>query len=635
MNCNNGCGCMTPKQVTYYIENLVNQMLLCGTIQGGLFACGGKTILPTGTQVVTCDQLKERINQLIINGEINIPGIQDFKLVGDVLQLTDQTGHQWDVDLSSLAAKGMADFQLGVDGKLVIITKDGTTYDVDLADYIAQVIGKAGITNGMLNQNYELFLTRGDGTQIVTDMKPLLPVVVARDGPLTGDGTKENPLDLDLTKICWQVIEFITFTDEGLVIQLANQCDPIVLPLDKITNILNNKVAVCVSDQGIITGEGTEGNCLAIDLDKLADLIINDSDIIINIATALDYKVKVAVEQGITGDGTTANPLNVKLSADTGNLLDLRANGLYYGVAASEDIRNLYIDPGAGSDSNAGNTPQAPLKTLNRAVMMVRSDQSSTFHLRAGQTFILDCTMYVTSGASRRFTVYGDPYQSGGALYPPNYPSVEVPVYTWEIIEAVQRPIICGWVEYNTVNHVYTINNINPMNGGIVYMNGIILDAKPINDVDTGHASVPVDMDNTWLRYNSALIYGNASGTVIMRGCVLKSPVCPAGYNGNEPDLTKAQWWVPIASSMQGDVVSIQMNHCNWPDGGNQNLLQLSAASASLYTTPWPSNPPAIKTQYPELVPNMDTKLVVAGAISGITRDADGKPRNINTNLVL
>jgi hypothetical protein len=635
MSCNNGCGCMTPKQVTDYVENLVNQMLLCGAIQGGLFACGGKTILPTGTQVVTCDQLKDLINQLIIDGEIDIPGIEDFKLVGDTLQLIDQTGHQWDVDLASLAAKGIADFQLGADGKLVITTKDGTTYDVDLADYISQVIGKAGITNGMLNQDYELVLTRGDGTQVTVDMTPLLPVVVARDGPLTGDGTEENPLDLDLTKICWQVIESITFTDEGLVIQLANQCDPIVLPLDKIINILNNKVAVCVSDQGIITGDGTEGKCLSIDLDKLVDLIINDPDIIINIATALDYKVKVAVTQGITGDGTTANPLNVKLSPDTGNLLDLRVNGLYYGTQASADVSELYIDPGAGSDSNAGNIPQAPLKTLNRAISMVREDQSSTFYLRAGQTFVLDRGMNISGGAKRTITVYGDPYQYGGALYPPNYPSVEVPYYYWEIIDAVQRPIIRGWVSYSTTSHTYAVASMNPVNGGNLFLQGIILDAKPINDVDTGHTSVPTDLDNTWRRTNTGIIYGNASGTLTMRGCKLQSPACPAGYNGSEPDLTKAPWWTPIDSSAQGDVAAVQMNHCNWPDGGNQRLIGMAAASSRLYTTGWPTNPQVITSQYPELAYNLGTKLVVNGAISGIVRDGDGKPRNISANVVL
>lgn len=635
MSCNNGCGCMTPKQVTDYVENLVNQMLLCGAIQGGLFACGGKTILPTGTQVVTCDQLKDLINQLIIDGEIDIPGIEDFKLVGDTLQLIDQTGHQWDVDLASLAAKGVGDFQLGADGKLVITTKDGTTYDVDLAGYISQVIGKAGITNGMLNQDYELVLTRGDGTQVTVDMTPLLPVVVACDGPLTGDGTKENPLDLDLTKICWQVIESITFTDEGLVIQLANQCDPIVLPLDEIINILNNKVAVCVSDQGIITGDGTEGKCLSIDLDKLVELIINDPDIIINIATALDYKVKVAVKQGVTGDGTNANPLNVKLSPDTGNLLDLRANGLYYGTQAADDVSNLYIDPGAGDDNNIGNVPTAPLKTLGAAIGKVRSDQSSTFNLRAGQTFVLDRGLTVTSGATRTIQLYGDPHYPGGVLYPSPYPSLDVPYYYPEIIDEVQRATIRAMVNYQDAGHRYTINTMNPVNGGNLVMLGIILDAKPINDVDTGHSSIPSNFDNTWERSDTGVVYGNAAGTLTLRGCILKSPACPAGFNGSEPDLTKAAWWTPIDTSSAGDVASIQLNHCNWPDGGNQRLLGLAAASARLYNTGWPQNPPAITSLYPELASNMATKLVVNGAISGIVRDSDGKPRNITTNVVL
>src|SRR5699024_4067699 len=167
-------------------------------------------------------------------------------------------------------------------------------------------------------------------------------------------------------KICWQVIESMQFTEEGLVIQIANQCDPITLPLDEILKVLDNKVSVCVStEQGIIEGSGKEGECLSLNLDKLTDLIINNDNLVNSIAGALDYKVKVAVTQGVTGDGTKANPLNVKLSPDSGNLLSLRDNGLYYGTQAAVDVSTLYIEPAAGNDSNVGNTQQAPLKTLN------------------------------------------------------------------------------------------------------------------------------------------------------------------------------------------------------------------------------------------------------------------------------
>lgn len=644
MNCGSHhgqCGCcLTYEQALIYFENYVANALLCGKLQGGLNACDSDTVLPAGTSVVTCAQLQDKINELIEKDVINIPGIQSLEFDGERLTLVDQSGTSFQVDLTGLMDKAVENLQMLADGNLTLTLKDGTTFKIPLQEYLADLVKDASIKSGTLDQDGNLVLTLGDGETITINMDALKKVYVERDGPIIGDGTEENPLDIDFSRVCWQVIESMHFTDEGLVIQIANQCDPVVLPLDEILAVLNNKVQVCVdTEQGVITGNGSEGNCLAIDLAKLVDLLINNQTLINNIAVALNYKVKVAVTQGVTGDGTQANPLNVKLSTDSGNLLTLRDNGLYYGTTAAADVTNLYVDPVAGDDSNPG-TRVLPLKTLQTALNKVRADQSNTIHLRAGQEFYFT-SLSATGGATRTIQPYGDPYWDGDK-YPSDYPSPEVPHFYPEILANLQRPTIRPWCNYYSASHVIYINYMSPSNGGQVLIRGCHLDAKPINDVDTGHASIPADYDNTWPRYNTGMIYGNAAGVVMLRGCTFAVPVAPqnsydyAHKASNTPD-NEVTWWTIIDSNAQGDVAAINLNHCNWPEGGNARLMGMAAASGRLYNTGWPTNPAAINSRagYEMIDSNLGTRLLETKAISGIVRDRDGKPRNILTNFVL
>lgn len=644
MNCGSHhgqCGCgLTYEQALIYFENYVANALLCGKLQGGLNACDSDTVLPAGTSVVTCAQLQDKINELIEKDVINIPGIQSLEFDGERLTLVDQSGTSFQVDLTGLMDKAVENLQMLADGNLTLTLKDGTTFKIPLQEYLADLVKDASIKSGTLDQDGNLVLTLGDGETITINMDALKKVYVERDGPIIGDGTEENPLDIDFSRVCWQVIESMHFTDEGLVIQIANQCDPVVLPLDEILAVLNNKVQVCVdTEQGVITGNGSEGNCLAIDLAKLVDLLINNQTLINNIAVALNYKVKVAVTQGVTGDGTQANPLNVKLSTDSGNLLTLRDNGLYYGTTAAADVTNLYVDPVAGDDSNPG-TRVLPLKTLQTALNKVRADQSNTIHLRAGQEFYFT-SLSATGGATRTIQPYGDPYWDGDK-YPSDYPSPEVPYFHPEILANLQRPTIRPWCDYNLANHGISISSMSPINGGQVFISGCHLDAKPINDVDTGHASIPADYDNTWPRYNTGMIYGNAAGVVMLRGCTFAVPVAPQNsydyaHKASDTPNNEVTWWTIIDSNAQGDVAAINLNHCNWPEGGNARLMGMAAASGRLYNTGWPTNPAAINSRagYEMIDSNMGTRLLETKAISGIVRDSDGKPRNILTNFVL
>lgn len=638
MTCNNSCGpCMTHEQIVTYVENLVNQMILCGSIQAGLRACGSSCdngpILPGGTNIVTCEQLASLVDEAIKSGQIDIPGIESLKFDGTRITLVDQSGTSHQIDLSSLTDKTVQSFVLDAAGVLTLTLGDGTEYSVNLKELLAAMVGDAAVKNGFLDQDGNLVLTDGAGNLITVDMSALKGIVIDRDSPLTGDGTEENPLSIDFSRVCWQVIEDMTFTTDGLSIKIANQCDAVTLPLADILAVLNNKVAICIdTEQGIITGNGSDGKCLSLDLDKLVSLLINNQTLINNIAAALDYKIKVAVTQGVTGDGTTANPLNVKLSTDSGNLLSLRDNGLYYGTEATADITNLYVDPSTGSDSNPG-TRALPLATLNRAIAMVGQAVSNTIWLRAGQVVILDRELYVSGGATRTIAVYGDPHSTGGALYP-DYPSVNVPHYYPEIVAELARPTIKSWVVYNETTQKISIPSMRPMNGGQLVILGCHLDAKPVNDVDTGHTSIPAGFSK-WARLTTGMIYGNASGTTTLRGCTFSVPACPADYIPEGGSATSSPWWNIISTNAVGEVTAVQINRCFWNTGGNVGLMDMNAASSRLYVTTWPTNPAAVASQYPDLTENMLARLIETSAVRGITRDADGKPRNITSNLVL
>jgi hypothetical protein len=55
------------------------------------------------------------------------------------------------------------------------------------------------------------------------------------------------------------------------------------------------------------------------------------------------------------------------ISKDANNLIQMRADGLYYGTVAPEEIRVMYVDAVNGNDSNAGSLA-APVKTIREVV---------------------------------------------------------------------------------------------------------------------------------------------------------------------------------------------------------------------------------------------------------------------------
>lgn len=103
--------------------------------------------------------------------------------------------------------------------------------------------------------------------------------------------------------------------------------------------------------------------------------------------TFVNDKYDVNVGKGLELDST--GKVQLKISPDAGNSLDLRANGLYYGIQAPASLANLYVDPINGVDQHpddvaGAGTRAKPLKTLRYAIGINGTGVKRIIHLKEG-----------------------------------------------------------------------------------------------------------------------------------------------------------------------------------------------------------------------------------------------------------
>ena len=100
-----------------------------------------------------------------------------------------------------------------------------------------------------------------------------------------------------------------------------------------------------------------------------------------NMGNTLVFKDKVYnVNVGDTLTVGENGLVDVKLSKDKGNSLEIRDDGLYYGVIAPADTSLLYVSSSMGNDSNAGTRDQ-PLRTIAAAFRKNRPNQRFTVRI--------------------------------------------------------------------------------------------------------------------------------------------------------------------------------------------------------------------------------------------------------------
>ena len=98
--------CQSPEElmklISRIVDTMVNQYLLCGTLQGGLVACGEDSYLPKDTEVVLCRQLHELVQEGIDTGKIIAPTVVEVRYEGSTLILHLANGENLTLDLKPL-----------------------------------------------------------------------------------------------------------------------------------------------------------------------------------------------------------------------------------------------------------------------------------------------------------------------------------------------------------------------------------------------------------------------------------------------------------------------------------------------------------------------------------------------------
>lgn len=130
--------------------------------------------------------------------------------------------------------------------------------------------------------------------------------------------------------------------------------------------------------------------------------------------TAIDAEI-AKLKQADTAMQALVGNATGKVSRGAGNLLELRDDGIYYGIQAPADKSNIYVDCVAGNDETGAGTKASPYKTLNKALLESPQNQGNAIWLKVIPTAQANTHHYeitissftVTSGATRVIAPYG------------------------------------------------------------------------------------------------------------------------------------------------------------------------------------------------------------------------------------
>lgn len=286
--------------------------------------------------------------------------IRGFGFENDQLVLTLSDGNRLTVDfdrfITDVEAHRIAENIKGLiqdnylvssaleNNELRLTLKDGSVKTVNLSS----LANDNSINNIALNGN-RLEITKPDGTKQYIDLGQFAnpaPVLPQTTGGIIGDGRPENKIRLDLA-----VKAGLKLADNKLSTDIGNG-----LAYDAVGKIIVN----LANNGGLKIENGQLKLALgpSLSVDSVGNVVIKDPE---------QYKVKVSTQPG--------------------NLLEMRADGLYYGIEAPPDLANLYVSTSLGNDGNPG-TRERPLKTINEALRRI-PNAPQTFHiwLKEGEQF--------------------------------------------------------------------------------------------------------------------------------------------------------------------------------------------------------------------------------------------------------
>ena len=231
----------------------------------------------------------------------------------------------------------------------------------------------------------------------------------------------------------------------------------------------------------------------------------------------LGYLKEVTTGDNLQGKGTPDNPLNIKLSPGSGNLLQARDDGLYYGIEAPADISVLYVDSLLGDDNNNGTSTATPFRTIDKALSLVTGIMVQTIRLKCGD----DRPAYVTRWGKRIYqtgkliiNAYGDTYLDGAIAnanwalngnsdaYRVYHPNASVPIQRPKLVTSYGTPSSLGVV----TNGVFSVAD-----------KGILV----LSNIDIRLRAIDPNNNPFILAWSGAIFYASKDAQVQLEYCYI------------------------------------------------------------------------------------------------------------------
>lgn len=192
--------------------------------------------------------------------------------------------------------------------------------------------------------------------------------------------------------------------------------------------------------------------------------------------------------------------LEVKLSEQNGNLLQLADGGLYYGTKAPADLENLHVDAVNGVDQHPDDVEGAgskgkPLKTFAYANKIAREGTTRSIFLHTEQEHICSTDNYFGLKAGKIFvTPYGSAYDEAlvegkGDINNTHQILVDnnkAPVLAFKDVEIKAWPRLAKTHTYPNLNCFRIVVGANIQFGGIILRNNLNVSISKHAEATTG-----------------------------------------------------------------------------------------------------------------------------------------------------
>ena len=337
--------CQSPEElmklISRIVDAMVNQYLLCGTLQGGLVACGEDAYLPKDTEVVLCRQLHELVQEGIDTGKIVAPTVVEVRYEGSTLILHLADGENLTLDLKPLVDGVIDQAFTDCDGQPIHVgTALATCANLEvvklaLETQLADLDQKVDHNKELTDQ--EIANTKALLEQAIADTKELLEQQIAANKELSDQA--DTALNKRIDDWITDITERMTLLDESI----TNKID--AATAEWANTVLQQLIEQFLETRQVyhdesLDGDGHEAAPLKVDVTWLRDQITahlpevvkftdccgNDiaiGDVLVTCAcletqlTSLTNELKAYAEQQAADALTEANDYTDGKAADT------------------------------------------------------------------------------------------------------------------------------------------------------------------------------------------------------------------------------------------------------------------------------------------------------------------------------